>query len=183
MQNIEEYNPCGITNNCIEDEAMIVDNYEDECDKNSPSGYFKISEKNPSAFDEDFELFDDDCGRKLFKTENGPIEVSINRNLSINNSVNCYDTDHTSVYTDNKENMLIARKFKSKSNQAFIPNLTIEEGKILLETWDENHFTEFNSWLQVARAKAHFQIDERTSYNSSGDRTVKTKNYQCNLQL
>jgi len=82
----------------------------------------------------------------------------------------------------NKENLMNFNNKKSQIYQGY-PELSIEEGQILLKKWDENHFTDFNSWLQIARAKAHFHIDERTSYNSCGDRTTKTKNYQCNLEL
>ena len=61
-----------------------------------------------------------------------------------------------------KENMSPGFLWKKKKRQSLggkrgrkqlITELTPEEGMKLLEVWEKNHFIDFNSWLQVAKAK------------------------------
>ena len=55
----------------------------------------------------------------------------------------------------NKENVSISQmkkngKIHMDSNSI---DISMEEGQILLHQWEKNHFIDFNSWLQNAKAK------------------------------
>lgn len=53
--------------------------------------------------------------------------------------------------THNKEN-IIAQAKKSRVYQPSY-DVSMEEGVILLQLWEQNHFIDFNSWLQSAKAR------------------------------
>ena len=75
----------------------------------------------------------------------------------------------TSASTRNKENLnpgfaqlkppvfQLPQK-RAKRGRESIESLTPTEGRTLLETWEKNHFINFNSWLQVAKAKVLFSL-------------------------
>lgn len=50
-------------------------------------------------------------------------------------------------------NLQDRQKNKRKKRKIKIGELTPEEGSKLLEVWEKNHFIDFNTWLQCAKAK------------------------------
>ena len=154
------------------------------------SGKRTMSPQNQSIYEEGQYL--GDLPQKILKGDENAFDTSSRKTYTISNS-NLNPSENLNnerlTYSNmsfkhrNKENFYQRPKNTFRQPTTSYPELTLEEGGLLLKKWDENHFTDFNSWLQVARARAHFHIDERTSYNASGDRTTRTKNYQCNLEL
>ena len=57
--------------------------------------------------------------------------------------------------------------------------LSIEEGAILLRVWKNNNFSDFNSWIQVAKAQMNTEIYE----NSNEINKYGKKIFTCNLSL
>ena len=58
---------------------------------------------------------------------------------------------------ENKENNLYSKlparvAFTSTTKGVHIPDLSLEEGAILIENWKKTNFSEFNSWLENACA-------------------------------
>lgn len=56
--------------------------------------------------------------------------------------------------THNKENL--AMQLKKTRAYHLIYDISMEEGAVLLEIWEQNHFIDFNSWLQSAKARVDF---------------------------
>lgn len=88
-----------------------------------------------------------------------------------------------------KQEVEVERQSYLKQAQAcqaeFVPDLTMEEGMILLRRWNQNNFIDFGYWLEIAEAVATYEIEEKLSLNSKPhvDKTVKIKNFQCHLRL
>lgn len=59
---------------------------------------------------------------------------------------------YPALRTHNKENLIMnsGKKLRTADNAV---ELSMEEGEVLLNHWEENHFIDFNSWLQNAKAK------------------------------
>jgi len=55
-------------------------------------------------------------------------------------------------HSHNKENLLLAASKRSRVLGSGV-ELTMEEGELLLQLWEKNHFIDFNSWAQNAKAK------------------------------
>ena len=76
-----------------------------------------------------------------------------------------------------QKNFLFGRK--KKKIQKLEKPLTPEETEKLLTSWRETGFAEFNSWIQIARAQMHTEIQENTE--GFGRRALKM--FCCNLTL
>jgi hypothetical protein len=68
---------------------------------------------------------------------------------------------------------------KKKKHQVGEITLTIEEGEKLLDVWRRNNFSDFNSWVQIAKA----QINTETFDNTNEINKKSTKSFTCNLTL
>lgn len=62
---------------------------------------------------------------------------------------------------------------KSRKSRAMVESLSPEEGQKLLEAWEKNHFINFNSWLQVAKAKVPPLSDPPSFQPPSAKRSTK----------
>lgn len=73
------------------------------------------------------------------------------------------------------------RNFPKKKKFSHRPEiqLSIEEGAILLRVWKNNNFSDFNSWIQVAKAQMNTEIYE----NSNEINKYGKKIFTCNLSL
>jgi len=96
---------------------------------------------------------------------------------------------HEVEFVENKENNQY-NKSLSKQPQMItkgihIPDLSLEEGAILIENWKKTNFSEFNVWLENACAQATFQIEEKLSMDNKSKKSkpVQIKSFQCHLHL
>lgn len=76
-----------------------------------------------------------------------------------------------------QKNFLFGRK--KKKVQKLEKPLTSEEAERLLTSWRETSFAEFNSWIQIAKAQLHTEIQE----NTEGYGRKASKMFCCNLTL
>ena len=68
---------------------------------------------------------------------------------------------------------------KKKKVHKLEKTLSVEEGEQLLSSWRENNFSEFNSWIQVAKAQMSTEIFENSNEINKNAKRVFT----CNLSL
>ena len=68
---------------------------------------------------------------------------------------------------------------KKKKFQHLDTTLTIEQGEKLLNVWRQNHFADFNSWVQVAKAKV---VTDMVENSNDIDKNSK-KTFTCSLTL
>lgn len=90
---------------------------------------------------------------------------------------------------ENKENAVFGKNQLKQSTLvgkgSHIPDLSLEEGAILIENWKKTNFSEFNTWLENACAQATFQIEEKLSMDNKSKKSkpVQIKSFQCHLHL
>ena len=71
------------------------------------------------------------------------------------------------------------------SKGVHIPDLSLEEGAVLIENWKKTNFSEFNVWMENACAQATLKIEEKFSMDSKSKKSkpVQIKSFQCHLHL
>lgn len=96
---------------------------------------------------------------------------------------------HEVEFVENKENnqynKTLSKQTPIITKGIHIPDLSLEEGAILIENWKKTNFSEFNVWLENACAQATFQIEEKLSMDNKSKKSkpVQIKSFQCHLHL